>query len=98
MRRALALIVALLGSGACAAGVRWEKAGGNEGDQRRDETECTARANRDRSVPAQRVISRSSVGTVESIELVTVRDFDWGAFEECMRARGYDRVPPRPPG
>lgn len=98
MWRVLTLMVLLLGSGACAPGVRWERPGGTEAERRRDETECTAQANRDRSVPAQRIIARSSTRTTESIELVTVRDFDSGAFDECMRARRYERVPARPPG
>ena len=98
MWHALVLIVALLGSGACAGGARWERPGGTEAERRRDETECAAQANRDRSVPAQRIIARAGTRTTEGIELVTVRDFDSGAFDECMRARRYERVPASPPG
>ena len=85
-----------LGAAACATGARWERPGGTEAERRRDETECAAQANRDRSVPAQRIVSRSGGRTTESMGLVTVRDFDSGIFDECMRTRGYDRVPARP--
>jgi hypothetical protein len=97
MGRVLPLIAVLLGSAACAAGARWERPGGTEAERQRDETECASLANRDRSVPAQRIIARSGTRTTESIELVTVRDFDLGAFDECMQARGYARVPAHPP-
>jgi hypothetical protein len=96
MWRVLALIVVLVGSAACGAGVRWERAGGTETERRRDETDCAALANRDRSVPAQR-ITRAGGRTTESVELVTVRDFDSGVYDECMKTRGYQRVPARPP-
>ena len=33
----------------------------------------------------------------DGIELVTVRDFDSGAFDECMKTRGYQQVPGRSP-
>lgn len=98
MFRALVLSALLVGSAACGAAVRWERSGGTEAERQRDETECAAQANRDRSVPAQRIITRSGTVANESIELVTVRDFDWDAFNECMRTRGYARVPTRPPG
>jgi hypothetical protein len=97
MRRVVVLVLVVLGSAACAAGVRWEKAGASEAERQRDETECAARANRDRSVPAQRITTRSGTRASESIELVTVRDFDSGVFDECMQTRGYQRVTPRPP-
>jgi hypothetical protein len=41
--------------------------------------------------------TRSNTRPTEGIELVTVRDFDAGVFDECMRTRGYERVPARPP-
>jgi hypothetical protein len=97
MWRVPVLILLTLGSAACATGVRWERSGATEAEQRRDESECAARANRDRSVPAQRIVTRSSGRTTEGMELVTVRDFDSGVFDECMRTRGYERVPARPP-
>jgi hypothetical protein len=99
MRRTvvLALTLTALGATACATGVRWERTGGTEAERRRDEAECAARANRDRSVPAQRISARSGSRTTEGIEFVTVRDFDSGVFDECMRTRGYERVPTRPP-
>ena len=91
------LILVAPGSAACATGARWERPGATEVERRRDETECAAQANRDRSVPGQRITSRPGGGVTESTELVTVRDFDSGVFDECMRTRGYERVPARPP-
>jgi hypothetical protein len=97
MRRVVVLALCALGSAACGAGVRWERSGATEAERQRDETECASRANRDRSVPAQRITTRSGTRSTESIELVTVRDFDSDLFDECMRTRGYRRVPTRPP-
>jgi hypothetical protein len=91
------LALAVLGSTACATGARWERSGGTEAERRRDETECAAQANRDRPVPAQRIMTGPGGRTSESVELVTIRDFDSGAFDECMGTRGYQRVSPRPP-
>ena len=132
MWRAIFLTLLALGGAACATGARWERSGATEDDRRRDEAECAAQANRDYSVPAQRIIARSGGRTTEGMGLVTVRDFDsgvfeshasrrrrpsapalpparrWtpqrnriqphdaGVFEECMRTRGYERVPARP--
>jgi hypothetical protein len=97
MRRALALTALAFTVAACATGARWERASGTDADRRRDETECASLANRDHSVPAQRITTRSDGSTTETIGLVTVRDFDSVAFDECMRARGYARVPAHPP-
>jgi hypothetical protein len=97
MWRAIFLTVLALGSAACATGTRWERAGATEDDRKRDETACAAQANRDRSVPAQRIIARSSGRTTEGIELVTVREFDSAVFDECMGLRGYRKVPVPPP-
>jgi hypothetical protein len=91
MLRGLILVVALAGA-ACATS-RWERAGATEADRQRDETECTARANRDYSVPGRRVISSSRRDVNESVELVTRREFDVAAYEACMEGRGYRRVP-----
>lgn len=91
----LALLV--LASGACAAGTRWERPGGTEADRKGDETDCAGLANRDRSVPAQRIITRPGGRTTEGVEMVTVRDSDSGVFDECMRSRGYHRAPAAPP-
>jgi hypothetical protein len=90
------LIFVALGSAACATGARWERPGATEAERRRDEAECAAQADRDRSVP-QRTTARSGGRTTESMELVTVRNFDSGVFNECMQTRGYERVPARPP-
>ena len=97
MWRPLVLAFLALGSAACATGARWERPGATEADRRREEAECAAQANRDRSVPAQRITSRPGGRTTENIELVTVRDFDTGAFDECMRTRGYRKVPATAP-
>jgi len=97
MWRPILLALLALGSAACATGARWERPGATEADRRRDESVCAAQANRDRSVPAQRITSRPGGRTTESTELVTVRDFDTGAFDECMRTRGYQKVPANPP-
>lgn len=131
MWRAIFLTLLALGGAACAPGARWDRdrPGATEDDRRRDEMECAAQANRDYSVPAQRIIARSGGRTTEGMGLVTVRDFDSGVFEttvpsastvgtstttgtpldpqrnriqpydagvfeECMRTRGYERVPP----
>ena len=133
MWRAIFLTLLALGGAACAPGARWDRdrPGATEDDRRWDEAECAAQANRDHSVPAQRIIARSGGRTTEGMGLVTVRDFysgvfettvpsastvgtstttgtpldpqrnqiqphDAGVFEECMRTRGYERVPPRP--
>jgi hypothetical protein len=96
-RRGLVLALVVFGSVACAAGTRWERPGGTEADRKSDETDCASLANRDRSVPAQRIVTRPGGRTTEGVELVTVRDFDSGVFDECMRSRGYQRVPAAPP-
>ena len=96
MGRALALVLALW-IAACTAGPRWERPGATGADRQRDEAVCAAQANRDRSVPAQRVITRAGGRITESMELVTVRDFDSDAFDACMRTRGYERVPAQRP-
>lgn len=99
MLRAVIPALAILAGAACGAGVHWERAGGTEAERQRDETECVGLANRDRSVPVQRgVLGSSTRRGSDSIELATVRDFDSGVFHECMKARGYQQVPNRPPG
>jgi hypothetical protein len=88
----------ILGSAACAPGARWERPSATEADRRRDETECTSLASRDRSIPVPRNMSSSSTRAGrDGIELATVRDFEPGVFDECMRTRGYERIPVRPP-
>ena len=97
MWRSTVLTLLVLGGAACGAGTRWDRPGMTEDDRRRDEAGCAAQANRDRSVPAQRIIARSGGRTTEGMELVTVRDFDSGVFDECMRTRGYRKVSGTPP-
>jgi hypothetical protein len=97
VRRALALTILALGTVACATGARWERPGGTDAERRRDEAGCAAQADRDRSLPTQRVTPLPGGGTVETTERVTARNVDPGVFDECMRTRGYERVPGRPP-
>ena len=98
MWRRLGLAFLAVSCLACATGARWERPGATEADRRRDETECTSLASRDRSVPTQRIISSSRSGRAQNdnIEMATVRDSDPAAFDECMRTRGYQRVPSQP--
>ncbi len=99
MGRAAALALVMLASAACGAGVRWERPGGTEAERQRDETECAGLANRDRSLPAQRSMTGSSLRRgQDGIELVTVRAYDLGVFDECMKTRGYQQVSGRRPG
>src|SRR5262245_57547620 len=96
VRRAILLAFLAIGGAACATGARWDRPGATEAESRRDETECAAQASRDRSVAVERV-STSSGRPTDGIDLGTVRDFESGVFAECMRTRGYERVPTRPP-
>ena len=99
MARAVTLALAILVGAACGAGVRWERPGATEAERQRDETDCVGLANRDRSVPVQGGTRSSTTRRgMDSIELATVRDYDSGVFHECMKARGYQQVPSRPPG
>jgi hypothetical protein len=95
--RVAVVTLLILGVAGCAT-VRWERPGVTDAERARDETECTSLANRDYSVPVQRVMVRAGNRTSESIELETIRDFDSSAFDECMRTRGYEPLPHRPPG
>jgi hypothetical protein len=95
----VALGLAGLSLAACGAGARWERAGATDAERRRDEAECAGLANRDRSVP----VSRSTTGSaarrnMDGLEMATVRDFDTGVFDECMKSRGYEQVSGPPPG
>jgi hypothetical protein len=83
--RAIVLTLLVLGSAACGAGARWERPGMTEDDRLRDEAKCAA------------IIAQPGGCATEGMELVTVREFDSGAFDECMRTRGYQRVSGTPP-
>jgi hypothetical protein len=98
VRRRVVLLLLLAAAG-CAAASRWERPGGTEAERVRDETECQARADRERAVVGRRIVSSSRGQVNESIELVPRREFDFALFDDCMRARGYRRVPavPSPP-
>jgi hypothetical protein len=98
VRRAVVLALVISSSVACGAvGARWEKSGASEAERRRDEAECASRASRETTVPtAERAGSRA--GTPYESQQVRIRDYDSGVFDECMRTRGYERVPGRAPG
>jgi hypothetical protein len=87
------LLLVLLVSAACVAVVRWERPGATDAERRRDEAECWARADIERAVPARRIVSRSGTAIQETIELVPRREFDSAVYDECMRSRGYRKVP-----
>lgn len=95
----LGLLVTIGAGGAgCATIQRWERPGATEAEQRRDETECWARADNERAVLGQRVIARSDGRVTESLELVPRREFDTALYEQCLQDRGYRRVPAKPAG
>ena len=96
MRQALALVLVALASAACSSTVKWEKTGVSAGEQQRDETDCTARASRESSVPSAQRVSTTTSTPVDP-QATQVRPFDSGVFEQCMRDRGYERVAPPAP-
>jgi hypothetical protein len=96
VRTLITLLLLLVGAG-CATS-RWERPGANDAERARDETECQARADRERAVVGRRIVSSSRGQVNESIELVPRREFDFALFDACMRSRGYRRVPAASPG
>jgi hypothetical protein len=95
MRRVVVLAFVVIASASCSAAIRWEKPGVGAGERQRDETECTSLASRASTVPTQSVGSTS--GTVVSPQDARIQPYDADRFEDCMRTRGYERVPARPP-
>jgi hypothetical protein len=97
MRGLAALVVVALVGVSCSTAVRWQKAGVGAAEQQRDETACTGLANRESTVPTA---SGYGTGTTTSTPLDPQRNriqpYDAGVFEECMRTRGYERVPATP--
>ena len=88
-------LVAIAGA-SCSAAIRWEKSGVGEAERQRDETDCTARASRESTVPSAQGVG-TTPGTPYGSETTQIRPYDAGLFDECMRSRGYERVPARPP-
>jgi hypothetical protein len=89
-------LVALVGV-SCSSAVRWQKAGVAGADQRRDETECTSLATRESTAATT---TGYGTGTTTTMPVDTQRNriqpYDAGVFEDCMKTRGYEQVPPRP--
>ena len=96
MKRIMVLGFAVLTVAACSSAVRWEKPGGAASDRQRDETECTSLASVERSVTAAQTTG-TSIGTPNDPQRTRIQTYDAVVFEECMKTRGYQRVPARPP-
>jgi hypothetical protein len=96
MWRVLTLAVVVVAGASCAAAVRWEKAGAGDAERQRDETECTARASRESTVPSAQTIG-TTPGTPNESQRTRVAPYDPAVFEDCMTTRGYQRAPARPP-
>ena len=92
----MVLTFVVLASASCSSAIRWEKSGVGVGEQQRDETECTSLASRESSVPTAQSTA-TSTGTPYDPQRARIQPYDAGVFEECMRTRGYQRVPSRPP-
>jgi hypothetical protein len=93
MRHVVILTLLVLGVVGCAATVRWDKTGVSDAERQRDQTECASRASLESSAP----VAQSS-GTMYSAPVdsnrVQVRPYDTQVYDECMRARGYERASP----
>jgi hypothetical protein len=64
MRRLVALALVALAGVSCSAAVRWQKTGVAAAEQQRDETDCTARANREGTVSTASTMAGSPAGSV----------------------------------
>ena len=78
---ALATALALAGCGPPA----YQKAGVSPSVQARDETVCRQQANEPRE-------SRDIVGGAGGITNYPFSNFDFGAYDSCMKERGYTRA------
>ena len=90
----LGLGTVLLAVVACGPAMVWRRSGTTDADRRRDEAECAARADLEKSTPA--IVQRAGPGSrmlSESIELETRRRFDVDLYRACLESRGYRRVP-----
>jgi hypothetical protein len=97
MKRLVALALVAVAGASCSAAIRWEKSGVGAAEQQRDETDCTARASQETTVPTA-VISGTSTSTPVEPTRTRIQPYNADVFETCMRDRGYQRVPSRPPG
>ena len=95
--RYIAVVAAALALASCGTAVKWQKPGVSAADQQRDETDCTSRANREGTIPTAGVAG-TTTGTPVASQQVRIQPYDVQVFEECMRTRGYERVPARPSG
>jgi hypothetical protein len=91
MRRFIALGLVVVGTASCAAGVRWERAGVTSAERQRDETECAARASRESTIPTAETAGLAYSTPVDA-QRVAVRPYDTALFDQCMQARGYQRI------
>jgi hypothetical protein len=96
MLRVMVLALVAVAGVSCSTAIRWEKSGAGDAERRRDETECTARASLEGDVPATQSVG-TTPGTPYDPQRTRIRSYDATLFEECMRTRGYERVPARPP-
>jgi hypothetical protein len=96
MRRLAVFVLIALGSVACGAAIRWEKAGASEAERQKDETECTSLASREGTAPTARDAAASATTPV-GYQRTRVEPYNPTVFDECMGTRGYQRVSPRPP-
>ena len=96
--RDLLLAVVLVVGAACGPAMVWSRPGVTVAERRRDEAECAAKADREKSVPVLvRRPSSTGGGSSDNIELESRRRFDFDAYHDCMESRGYRRVPAVPP-
>ncbi len=94
--RYLAVVVAALALASCGTAVKWQKQGVGAAEQQKDETACTSLANREGTIPSASTAG-TTTGTPVASQQTRIQTYDAQAFEECMRTRGYERVPARPP-
>ena len=96
MRRAVVLGLAMIAGASCTAAVRWEKSGAGDAERQRDQAECSALASEGGAASATRSAA-SSTSVPYDPQRPRALGSDTTAFDECMKARGYERVAPRPP-
>ena len=99
MWRAIFLTLLALGGAACAPGARWDQDRPGATDEGMG---LVTVRDFDSGVFETTVPSASTVGTSTTTgtpldpQRNRIQPYDAGVFEECMRTRGYERVPPRP--
>jgi len=96
MRRVMALALVVIAGASCSTAIRWEKSGAGDAERQRDETECTARASRESTVSTAQSVGTTYGSPLDS-QRTRIQPYDADLFDECMRTRGYERVPARPP-